>query len=278
MPLDPRTRLAAVLYNRALTEGLRKGADIVVAPGERLLPFGRLEIDLPGGEPVWAGRPLDEFLPASDIQIRGLRNRYRQVGLGAALVARLGPVKGVAPPRYSRVPPALKVPVTVFLRLDHVREGLATGQLHGALELYSMDTASQIEVEGRSGAPRVRAERGARLHAGPGPDLGLRDPRLPARDLPSGRGSPLHAHPVPAGARAGRAHSRDRLEPGPVGGPRQRARGRSPHRVACPALVLHLQHGPAHPVFRRSPARDAHEDRGRAGPARGRTRRCATWS
>ena len=147
-PLDPRTRLAAELYNRALTEGLRKGTDIVVAPGERLLPFGRLEIDLPGGEPVWAGRSLDEFLPASDIQIRGLRNRYRQVGLGAALVARLGPVKGVAPPRYSGVPPGLKVPVTAFLRLDHVREGLATGQLRGALELYSMDTASRIEVEG----------------------------------------------------------------------------------------------------------------------------------
>ena len=39
--------------------------------------------------------------------------------------------------------------MTVFLRLDHVREGLATGQLQGALELYSMDSASQIEVEGR---------------------------------------------------------------------------------------------------------------------------------
>ena len=147
--LDPRTRLAAVLYNRALTEGLRRGADVVVAPGEHNLPFGRLEIDLPGGEPNWAGRPLDEFLPASDVQVRGLRNRYQQVGLGAALVARLGPVKGVAP-AFSRVPPALKVPVTVFLRLDQVREGLATGQLHGALELYSMDTASQIAVEGRS--------------------------------------------------------------------------------------------------------------------------------
>jgi pimeloyl-ACP methyl ester carboxylesterase len=147
-PLDPRTRLSAELYNRALTEGLRKGTEVVVSPGERLLPFGRLEVDLPGGEPVWAGRPLDEFLPASDVQVRGLRNRYRQVGLGAALVAHLGPVKGAEPPRYSRVPPRLKVPVTVFLRLDHVREGLATGQLRGALELYSMDTASQIDVEG----------------------------------------------------------------------------------------------------------------------------------
>ena len=132
-----------------MTEGLRSGADVVVAPGEHVLPFGRLDIDLPGGEPVWAGRRLDEFVPASRIHVRGLRNRYRRAGLGAALVARLAPVEGVAPPRYSRVPPLRKVPVTVFLRLDHVREGLATGQLRGALELYSMDTASEIVVEGR---------------------------------------------------------------------------------------------------------------------------------
>ena len=147
--LDPRTRLAAELYNRALTEGLRSGADVAVAPGEHVLPFGRLDIDLPGGEPVWAGRRLDEFFPASRIHVRGLRNRYRRAGLGAALVARLAPVEGVVPPRYSRVPPLRKVPVTVFLRLDRVREGFATGQLRGALELYSMDTASEIVVEGR---------------------------------------------------------------------------------------------------------------------------------
>jgi hypothetical protein len=147
-PLDPRTRLAAEVYNRALSEGLRNGAVIVVAAGTHPLPFGRLDIELPGGEPSWAGRPLDEFHPASDIEVRGLRNRYRRAGLGAPLVARLGAVKGV-PPQYSRIPPNLKVPVTVVLRLDHVRDGLATGELRGALELYSMDTASRIEVEGR---------------------------------------------------------------------------------------------------------------------------------
>jgi pimeloyl-ACP methyl ester carboxylesterase len=148
-PLDPRTRLAAELYNRGLAEGLRKGSEVVIAAGQHRLPFGRLDMDLPGGAPVWADRPLDGFLPASDINVRGLRNRYRQVGLGAALIARLGTVKGAEPPQFSRFPPILKVPVTVFLRLDHVREGLITGELRGALELYSMDTASQIMVEGR---------------------------------------------------------------------------------------------------------------------------------
>ena len=148
-PLDPRTRLAAGIYNNALAEGLSSGPHVVVAPGEYLLPFGRLDLDLPAGPPVWAGRSLDEFLPASRIHVRGLRNRYRRVGLGAALVARLAPVQGAVPPRYSHVPPRLRVPATVFLRLDHVRDGLATGEVRGALELYSMDAANQIVVEGR---------------------------------------------------------------------------------------------------------------------------------
>ena len=149
-PLDPRTRLAAELYNRGLTEGLtpRDGADVVIDPGEHVLPFGRLDLDLPGGAPAWGGHALVAFRPAAHVKVRGLRNRYRQAGLGAPLMASLAPAQGTAR-AYSLVPPPLKVPVTVFLRLDHVREGLATGQLRGALEVYSMDTASRVEVDGR---------------------------------------------------------------------------------------------------------------------------------
>ncbi len=147
--LDPRSRLAAELYNQALAEGLSPGGtSVAVKPGAYRLPFGLLSIDMPGGEPVWAGRVLDDFLPASHVQVRGLRNRYRRAGLGAALMARLGPLPGAAP-AYSRLPPRLKVAVTVFLRLDHVREGLVTGELRGSLELYSMDSANEIVVEGR---------------------------------------------------------------------------------------------------------------------------------
>jgi hypothetical protein len=149
-PLDPRTRLAAELYNRALTEGLTApgGNEVVLAAGERLLPFGRLDIGLPGGEPAWAGHLLRDLRPAAHVQVRGLRNRYRRAGIGAPLVAGLTPRPGEEQ-RYARIPPVLRVPVTVFLRLDHVREGLATGELRGALEVYSMDTASEVEVDGR---------------------------------------------------------------------------------------------------------------------------------
>ena len=84
-PLDPRTRIAADLYNRALAEGLT-GPDrnaVVVAPGEYPIAFGRLEIAMPAGPPMWAGRRLENFLSATHVAIRGLRNRYRQAGIGA---------------------------------------------------------------------------------------------------------------------------------------------------------------------------------------------------
>jgi pimeloyl-ACP methyl ester carboxylesterase len=149
-PLDPRTRTAADLYNRALTEALSvtESGEVVLKPGDYLLPFGLLELGLPAGPPTWAGRQLQEFLPASRVAVRGLRNRYRQAGLGAPLVASLAPVEYVAL-QNSLVPPRLKVPVTIFLRLDHVREGLTTGRLHGALEVYTKDTSNRITVEGR---------------------------------------------------------------------------------------------------------------------------------
>jgi pimeloyl-ACP methyl ester carboxylesterase len=149
-PLDPRTRIAADVYNRALTEGLSDpgGAGVQVAAGEHVLPFGRLVVALPGGPPVWAGRRLEGFVPASHVAVRGLRNRYRQPGLGAPLMAGLARTEGPSV-GHSLIPPRLKVPVTVFLRLDHVRPGLVTGELEGALEIYTKDTQSRILVDGR---------------------------------------------------------------------------------------------------------------------------------
>ncbi len=150
-PLDPRTRIAADLYNRALTEGLT-GPDrneVVVAPSEHPIAFGRLEIAMPAGAPMWAGRRLEKFLPATHIAIRGLRNRYRKAGLGAPLVAGLAPVEDVAV-RDRFIPPRLKVPVTVFLRLDDVRAGISSGELRGTLEVYTKDTATTTTVDGRA--------------------------------------------------------------------------------------------------------------------------------
>ena len=98
---------------------------------------------------MWAGRRLEKFLPATHVAIRGLRNRYRQAGLGAPLVAGLAPAEDVAV-RDRFIPPRLKVPVTVFLRLDDVRAGISSGELRGTLEVYTKDTATTTTVEGRA--------------------------------------------------------------------------------------------------------------------------------
>jgi hypothetical protein len=57
--------------------------------------------------------------------VRGLRNRYRTPGIGAALAASLEPLESTAGKLSSRIPPRLKIPVTAFLRLDDPRAALA---------------------------------------------------------------------------------------------------------------------------------------------------------
>src|SRR5262249_57192229 len=47
------------------------------------------------------------------------------------------------------IPNRLKVPVTAFVRVENVMQGIVDGQLKGRLELYPSDEASTVEVEGR---------------------------------------------------------------------------------------------------------------------------------
>jgi hypothetical protein len=149
--LDPRARLAADLYNRALTEAFLStdGQSMRLAAGRHALPFGELEVDLDPGTLVWAGRHLGRLAPATRVEVRGLRNRYRQAGLGAALAAELGPPAGERPaPAHSRVPPVVRVPVTALLRLEGARRDLPGGRLRGRLELFSKDAAAITRVDG----------------------------------------------------------------------------------------------------------------------------------
>jgi len=80
--------------------------------------------------------------------VRGLRNRYRTPGIGAALAASLEPLESTAGKLSSRIPPRLKIPVTAFLRLDDPRAALASGKLHGKLEFYTQDSTRTLKIEG----------------------------------------------------------------------------------------------------------------------------------
>ena len=150
---DPRLQTARLLYNRGLALGLRSddGREVVLAGRAYALPFGQLVVRFDPAEETWAGFHLDRFVSAADLQVRGLRNRYRTPGIGAPLSASLGEhANGPPPPGHERIPPRLKVPVTAFLRLEDVRAGIASGRVRGDLELYSKDAQGELRVAGRT--------------------------------------------------------------------------------------------------------------------------------
>lgn len=151
--IDPRNRLAADLYNLGLTLGLAapEGDHVVLEPGERPLPFGRLELTVEAETFRWGAFAFSRFIPVGEFKVRGLRNRYRQAGVGAPLAAELTPVGegSKAEMARRRIPPRIKVPVSAFVRLDSVHEEIASGTVRGRIELYPGDGPSTVAISGR---------------------------------------------------------------------------------------------------------------------------------
>lgn len=151
-PSDPRLRIALDLYNLGLAEGFASpdGSQVLIEGGAHALPFGELTVRVDPGELDWVGWHLDRFAPAAEFEVRGLRNRYRDPGIGAPLAASLSRPEGAdLPPGASRIPPRLKVPATLVLRIDDPRADLATGHLTGQLELATRDSRRTVKIDGR---------------------------------------------------------------------------------------------------------------------------------
>jgi len=148
--IDPRLRWAVDFYNQALTQAAKsdEGAYAIPMGGKFKLPFGELTVEFDERDLIWAGFRMKDFVPAADLEVRGLRNRYRTPGIGAALAASIEPLEGEAGKQSLRIPPRLKIPVTAFLRLDDPRAALASGKLHGKLEFYTPDSARSLKIEG----------------------------------------------------------------------------------------------------------------------------------
>jgi hypothetical protein len=146
--IDPRSRWAVDIYNQALTRAATVNEKPVPRGGTFKLPFGEITVEFNESDLIWAGYRLTDFVPASDIEVRGLRNRYRIPGVGAPLAASLEPLSELANKRHVRIPPRLKVPVTGFLRLDDPRGALASGKLRGKLEFYTPESARTVNIAG----------------------------------------------------------------------------------------------------------------------------------
>ena len=151
--VDPRFRLAANLYNLGLAQALEsreEEATVVIAPGSRPLPFGKMEISVDDKMFLWSGYRMVRFISLGEFKVRGFLNSYRQAGIGAPLAAELAPA-GEGPgaeQARKRIPPRLKVPVTAVLQIEDVSAGIATGDLKARIHVYAADSARTAEIGG----------------------------------------------------------------------------------------------------------------------------------
>jgi len=150
-PLDSRFRLACDLYNRALTEALKSenGERVQLVAGSYELPFGTLSVAFDESQLLLGNRRLVDFVPTGEFEVTGLRNLYRQPGLGAPLAAKTEPA-GPNDPAASLVGPNVRVAATALLRLDWPRQQVAGDELRGRLELHAGSEEERIELDGKS--------------------------------------------------------------------------------------------------------------------------------
>ena len=149
-PFDPRLRLAADLYNRSVTLAfVAEGEDeIQLRPETIKLPVGELVVELDQSSLVWGDRKLVGFVPVSELEVSGLRNRYRWRGIGAPLAALLEPV---APDdrRDSFLQPSLRLPVSALLRFESLSDVDGEGVVRARLELHAAPDGETVRIGNR---------------------------------------------------------------------------------------------------------------------------------
>ena len=170
--LDPRARLAADIYNLGVSNGLSparpvesgslaeqasrasvlSAREVILTDRMLPLPWGQLELHGNPDDFLWSGYRLTRFVSVGEFKVRGMRNRYRQPGIGAPLAADIAP-DGTGPAADAarkRIPPRAKVAVTAFVRFDDVINGIADGRLRGRLELHAADKATTVDIDGHT--------------------------------------------------------------------------------------------------------------------------------
>lgn len=150
-PIDPRVRIAADLYNRALTSAFRrtKQGTLELADSRVLeLPFGRISVTRSPDMLQMDGMELYDLQPVAEVEVWGLRNRYRWPGIGAPLAAKARPLPGVD--QAVPIGPFVRVPLTAVLLIDAPLKSLRAGEIHAQLELFSHLDTETIEIGGRA--------------------------------------------------------------------------------------------------------------------------------
>ncbi len=146
-PFDPRLRIAADLYNRGLTSGFASddGSQVLLRSHVYALPFGQLAVRVAEETFQWGDRQLVHFIPVAELEVRGMRNRYRSPGIGAPLAADQVAAKPGAGLRVAK----FKVPVTAVLLVDGPFQQLSSGQVLASLELHVAYDDQAITINAR---------------------------------------------------------------------------------------------------------------------------------
>jgi len=148
-PFDPRLRMAADLYNTALTQGFQAPdrSRVDLRSGRYSLPWGTLEVSLDEEDLRWGDRRLEDFVAVAEFGIEGLENRYRRAGIGAPLAASTSPLDPATASEQQFIAKRVKVPVTALLRVDDGAGALASS--HSArLEVHAASDADAVEITG----------------------------------------------------------------------------------------------------------------------------------
>ena len=267
---DPRVRMAADLYNWALTTGLASedGSEVVPRGGTLGLPFGRIEVAFDPATLRAGERELYRFIPVAELDVYGLEMRYRWPGLGAPLAASTRPIES-SPPGRDMVSPRLQVPVIALLRIPDARRALVEGRAaHGHVGVPPRLGRGVGHDRRRAGPPRERPVGGPGADVQRRADPGARDARAPGPAQRADAGAtPAHLrHAVPFRARPGGLRPRHGLEPGPVGADVQPSGRRPRDTPPLPVLVLPVRLGQPHRAVGAPPARGADHGRGAARP------------
>jgi len=148
-PLDPRSRVAADLYNRSLASAFQRepGGAVVMREGGLDLPFGHFTPQ-PGEPPDLGGYVVESFHPVAELEVKGLRNRYRRPGIGAPLAAKLKPA---AASEAQPVPMSSNthLPLTAVTRVEAPLAQIRAGRVSGRLDLFSTLDVDTVEIAGR---------------------------------------------------------------------------------------------------------------------------------
>ena len=227
-PYDSRNQLVLEIYDRGITKGLALtgsslGTELDPTPRQIQMPFGTFVLNVPEQEFHYGGYRIVHPVALGDLEIRGLRNRYRRSGAGVALAASIEPAKDSNTDPW--VPPLSKVPVTAFVRLDDLAPDLAGA--HGTLELYDSDETPTITVASATVplASDPSAVLAYNLEGAPVWDFEIAGFRRSDLRLAGFSGDPRTglSQPLSAGPDPGRVRARNAVESRPLGGDGERA-------------------------------------------------------